>query len=111
VARVVARVVDRHPLDDDCAGVRVDAGDSEAGRLLGPVAAEGPEATYRLPVLRPADREGRVPLLDHAGHLGAHALREVLVKREGRYLGRHCVPSKPKRDALFRGALALAAAC
>lgn len=124
VARVIARMIGGDALDHDPAGERVHAGDRQArGRLLllapyhlQPVPAAavslaltraratGHRRRYDLAVLRPGDREGRVALLDHAGHVGAHALREVLVERERGYLGRHCRAMRTDNDTTLREA-------
>lgn len=49
-----------------------------------------------LAVLRPDDRERRIALLDHAGHLGPQTLRQVLLKAKGGYRGRNC--TKKERE-------------
>lgn len=51
----------------------------------------------RLAVLRPDDRERRIALLDHAGHLGPQALRQVLLKAKGGYRGRNCTKKREKQ--------------
>lgn len=56
------------------------------------------EGGNRLAVLRPDDRERRIALLDHTGHLGPQALRQVLLKAKGSYGGRNCTKKERERN-------------
>lgn len=57
----------------------------------------------RFPVLRPDDRERRIALLDHAGHLGPQALRQVLLKAKGSYRGRNCTKKRKRKQMILGG--------
>lgn len=86
------------PLDHNGTGVGVDARHPEARE---PIIAPPAPLTRRhnVAVTRPTDGEGRIALFDHAGHLGPHALRQVLVERERRYPWRNCDKQARERDS------------
>lgn len=70
------------------------------GRAVGGGQRRAAGGGNRLAVLRPDDRERRIALLDHAGHLGAQALRQVLLKAKGSYRGRNCTKKERERDCV-----------
>lgn len=90
-------------LDNYGAGMTVNVGYAQSRGCLrvvsGIVYGDGgrrAEGGNRLAVLRPDDRERRIALLDHAGHLGPQAFRQVPLKAKGSYGGRNC--TKKERE-------------
>lgn len=103
-ASIVAGVSGGDALDNYGAGMTVNVGYAQPRgclRVMSGIVYDGDGGRRagggnRLAVLRPDDRERRIALLDHAGHLGPQALRQVLLKAKGSYGGRNC--TKKERE-------------
>lgn len=99
---IVAGVSGGDALDNYGAGMGVNVGYAQSRRCLRVVSgidSDGDRRTEggnRLAVLRPDDRERRIALLDHTGHLGPQTLRQVLLKAKGSYGGRNCTKKERK---------------
>lgn len=98
-ASIVAGVRGGDALDNYGAGMGVNVGYAQpgGGRLRVSGIVNGRRCGNRLAVLRPDDRERRIALLDHAGHLGPQALRQILLKAKGSYRGRNCTNKQERK--------------